>query len=123
MTTLSLPASASPITVTVTRRASADRDREVLAWLQAGTSLAERSPGFLGAGWLRPSAGSQDWHILYRFASPDDLAVWEGSRERSWWLASGQGLVSEHRQERRTGIEGWFDAPATYDVVTRQPPR
>ena len=128
MTTMTSPATLprtapSPVTVTVTRRAPAGRDREVLAWLQAGVSLAERAPGFLGAGWLRPSAASEDWHVLYRFATPDDLAGWEGSPERSWWLDSGRGLVWEHSSERRTGIEGWFDQPSAYDLVLPQPPR
>lgn len=121
--TTTLAQSPAAVTVTVTRRAPAGRDREVLAWLQTGIGLAEGFRGFLGAGWVRPSPDSPDWHVLYRFATDEELAAWESSTERSWWLGSGKGLVAESRQERRTGIEGWFDAPSTYDLVLPQPPR
>ncbi len=113
----------SPVTTTVTRRAPVGRDREVLAWLQTGLSLAEGFPGFLGGGWLRPSVGSADWHVLYRFAGPDDVATWEESSERTWWLGSARGLMTQTSAERRTGIEGWFDAPTSVDVLVKQPPR
>lgn len=113
----------APVTVTVTRRAPVGRDREVLAWLQTGLSLAEAAPGFLGGGWVRPAPGSADWHVLYRFSDSGALARWEESSERAWWLGSSRGLMTQTRAERRTGIEGWFDAPAEVDVVVRQPPR
>ena len=50
------------------------------------------------------------------------------SPQRAWWLGSAQGLVGESRLERRTGIEGWFDEPTSYDVedlrpATPAPPR
>ncbi|MGI3785568.1 MAG: hypothetical protein ACRYG2_32885, partial [Janthinobacterium lividum] len=41
-------------------------------------------PGHLGSGWVRGSASSSLWCTLYRFADA-----------------------------RRTGIEGWFDVPAS----------
>ena len=31
--------------------------------------------------------------------------------QRAWWLESGRAFADEVRVERRTGIEGWFDAP------------
>jgi len=37
----------------------------MVAW--AGSALAERFPGFLGTGWVRPGGGSDQWHMLYRF--------------------------------------------------------
>jgi antibiotic biosynthesis monooxygenase (ABM) superfamily enzyme len=49
--------------------------------------------------------------MLCRFSSPATLARWEASPERRWWLGSAQGLAEVTRTERRTGIEGWFDAP------------
>jgi len=91
------------------------------AWVRSGASLAERFPGFLGAGWVRPGTGSSDWHMLYRFADAGALARWEGSDERSWWLTSAQGIVEHTRVERRTGIEGWFDPPAHSSVEEAAP--
>ncbi|MBF4161356.1 antibiotic biosynthesis monooxygenase [Nocardioides acrostichi] len=102
-----------PVTVSITRELGPDREAEMSSWLQAGTALAQRFPGFLGAGWVRPDDGSATWHILYRFADAASLEAWETSRERAWWRDSAAGLgVTEKRMERRTGIEGWFDDPA-----------
>ena len=89
----------------------------MLSWLEAGTTLAQRFPGFLGAGWMRPEPGSETWHMLYRFADADSLLTWEQSHERQWWRSAAVGLgVVESRVERRTGIEGWFDDPVNRDV-------
>lgn len=106
----------SPVTVSITRHIDPEHTAEMQAWVEAGASLAERFDGFLGVGWVRPSAGSEEWHMLYRFADADALAVWEASAQRTWWLAAAQGRIGESRVERRTGIEGWFDEPTSYDV-------
>ena len=105
----------APVTVSVTRHVDPSRTTEMLAWVQAGTSLAERFEGFLGSGWVRPSEHSPEWHMLYRFADAESLAAWEASPQRAWWLEAAQGQVEETRVERRTGIEGWFDEPATVE--------
>ena len=90
----------------------------MMSWLNAGINLAERFPGFLGAGWVQPEAGSETWHMLYRFADHDSLQNWELSPQRQWWRSSARGLgVVEDRSERRTGIEGWFDVPQSTLVV------
>lgn len=107
----------APVTVSITRHVDPGHETEMVAWIRAGVSLADRHPGFLGAGWLRPEPGSETWHVLYRFASSDALAAWESSDQRAWWLSAGAGLgVVESRVERRTGIEGWFDEPHTRDI-------
>ncbi|SEQ56807.1 antibiotic biosynthesis monooxygenase [Microlunatus flavus] len=102
-----------PITVAVERRVDADHQAEALAWVQTGTSLASRMPGYLGSGWVRADASSSLWYTLYRFADAGSLAAWESSAERHWWLRSGEEFVQDARVERRTGIEGWFDVPAS----------
>ncbi|MTG90683.1 antibiotic biosynthesis monooxygenase [Cellulosimicrobium sp. BIT-GX5] len=101
-----------PVTVAIERRVAPENVPAVTRWVQAGVNLANRYPGFLGSGWVRASAGSHDWHMLYRFADAATLDAWQTSAERREWLAQGRGLVEETRVEHRTGIEGWFDAPA-----------
>lgn len=110
MSTLQTPADTGSITVAVTRHAREGVDeRALLAWLRAGTSMAEGFPGFLGCGWVRSKHDPREWHMLYRFTDRAALHQWEGSAERSWWLRSGEELVEPHKVETRTGIEGWFD--------------
>jgi antibiotic biosynthesis monooxygenase (ABM) superfamily enzyme len=107
----------TPVTVSITRHLDPGREAEMASWLQAGTALAQRFPGFLGAGWVRPERDSETWHMLYRFADADSLSAWEQSHERQWWRDSAAGLgVTESRVERRTGIEGWFDDPTSRDI-------
>ncbi|HEU4810534.1 MAG TPA: antibiotic biosynthesis monooxygenase [Nocardioides sp.] len=119
----------APVTVSITRHLDPGREHEMVSWMQAGIALAERFPGFLGAGWVRPERDSETWHVLYRFADSDALANWETSHERQWWRDSAGGLgVVDSRVERRTGIEGWFDDPTTRDVrdlriAPKAPPR
>ena len=116
-------APAAPVTVSVSRPAPRpDQAQVVHAWLRAGSSLAEAAPGFLGVGWLRPEPGSDTWHVVYRFADERALSAWERSPERAWWLASAEGVVEESASARRTGVEGWFDAP-TPVATAPAPPR
>jgi antibiotic biosynthesis monooxygenase (ABM) superfamily enzyme len=111
----------APVTVSITRTIACGHDDEMLAWIRAGSELATRFEGFLGSGWVRPSTGSEEWHMLYRFADEQSLDRWEASPQRQWWLGAAQGLVGESRVERRTGIEGWFDPPLTHDVEDLRP--
>ncbi|WP_323791284.1 antibiotic biosynthesis monooxygenase [Nocardioides sp.] len=112
-----------PVTVAITRQLEVGHEAEMMSWLNAGIHLAERFPGFLGAGWVRPESDSTEWHMLYRFADHDSLQQWEQSSQRAWWRASASGLgVVEARVEKRTGIEGWFDVPQSTLVVEGNAP-
>ena len=105
-----------PITVSIRREVDPARISEATAWVQTGVNLANAYPGFLGSGWVRAGEASTVWHMLYRFANEETLEAWERSPERSWWLSMGEGFVHSERSRRRTGIEGWFDEPATGSV-------
>ncbi|BDZ55225.1 antibiotic biosynthesis monooxygenase [Agromyces marinus] len=107
-----------PITVSIRREVDPDRIAEATVWAQTGVNLANRYPGFLGSGWVRAGEGSDVWHMLYRFADEQTLDAWERSPERTWWLEMGRGFVRAERAKRRTGIEGWFDDPATGSTPT-----
>jgi len=109
--------SGEPITISITRTVDPERAKEVAAWARAGQDLLSASPGYLGSGWIRPDPSSPQWHMLFRFADAESLAAWEASPERAWWVASAQGLVEDAHMERRTGIEGWFDEPASVESV------
>jgi len=112
----------SPVTVSITRHVDPAHTDEMIAWIRAGGALAVRFPGFLGTGWVRPGPGSEEWHMLYRFADEESLAGWQESSQRRWWLGAAQGIVGESRIEKRTGIEGWFDEPTSTDVQDLRPP-
>jgi antibiotic biosynthesis monooxygenase (ABM) superfamily enzyme len=112
---------AHPITVAIERRIDPSRTAEATSWMQAGTDLAAGFAGFLGSGWVRAGESSDLWYMLYRFRDIPTLEAWEDSPQRSWWLDSGRAFANEVRVERRTGIEGWFDAPFATNVESRHP--
>ncbi|MFC6286461.1 antibiotic biosynthesis monooxygenase [Nocardioides sp. GCM10027113] len=118
---MSLQTPSAPVTVSITRHIAPEHHAEMVAWVEAGTRLAERFDGFLGAGWVRPRPDSDEWHMLYRFASAEHLAVWQASSQRKWWLAAAQGRIEVSRMESRTGIEGWFDEPRSTEVIEKAP--
>lgn len=101
----------SPITVAIERTVDPSMERYAQAWVKHGVALATLFPGFLGAGWVREEPGSVRWHMIYRFADRATLEAWERSVERAQWILAGASFARESRVERRTGIEGWFDAP------------
>ena len=49
----------APVTVAITRVLPPGHEAEMTSWLNAGITLAERFPGFLGAGWVRPERDSE----------------------------------------------------------------
>lgn len=99
------------ITVAVERRIDPAHAEAATSWMQAGSDLATRFDGYLGSGWVRVGEGSDLWYMLYRFRDIPTLEAWETSPQRRGWLQSGRGFAREVRVERRSGIEGWFDAP------------
>lgn len=108
--------SSVPITVSIRREVDPARISEATAWVQTGVNLANKRPGLLGSGWVRAGEDSQIWHMLYRFTNAETLDDWEQSAERTQWLSTGEGLVRSEHSRRRTGIEGWFDDPATGSI-------
>lgn len=100
----------SPVTVAIERRVDPARQRYARSWVQQGIDLASTYPGFLGSGWVQTAPESETWYMLYRFDTPEHLREWEGSEERRLWIDAGADFAFEANVERRSGIEGWFDA-------------
>jgi uncharacterized protein len=100
-----------PVTVTVARRVAPGREADFAAWCDAVTAAASAHPGHLGAGVLRPGRVGEPWHLVFRFASPDDLRAWEASAERRRLLDAGEHLVRSTARHRVTGLETWFALP------------
>jgi antibiotic biosynthesis monooxygenase (ABM) superfamily enzyme len=111
MTAVGGVAASEPVTVTVARRVAPGRAAEFEQWLDGILRAASAFPGFLGGGGLRPGRLGEDWHVVYRFASPAQLQRWEGSAEREQWLARGEELIDDTSVQRVSGLETWFSLP------------
>ena len=104
-------AAGDPVTVTVARRVAPGKAAEFEKWLDGVLSAASSFPGFLGGGALRPGRLGDDWHVVYRFASPAQLERWESSRERARWLARAEPLMDEKGVQKVSGLETWVSLP------------
>ena len=104
-------AATSPVTVLVARRVQPGKEVEFEDWAESLTRAASVFDGFLGAGLLRPGHVGDDWHVVYRFATADQLARWENSSIRAKLLAEGERVMSTAGVHRVSGLETWFELP------------
>lgn len=113
-----------PVTVVVNRRVRPGRQRDYEAWVRDISAVAARFPGFQGISVLRPSAGAADeYALVMRFATYDDLRRWERSDERADFLERLRPLtVDDGAWQEQTGLETWFTLPGR-PVPAGPPPR
>jgi len=104
-------AAGSPVTVLVARSVRPGMEVEFEDWADELTRAASGFPGFLGAGLLRPGHVGENWHVVYRFATPDALAAWESSSTRAELLAQGERVMSTGKVRHVSGLETWFEVP------------
>ena len=78
------PTSASgPITTTVARRVRPGHETAYEEFLEGIIAAASRYPGHLGVEVFRPSAGGDEYRIVYRFDAAADLSRWLHSDEHN----------------------------------------
>jgi antibiotic biosynthesis monooxygenase (ABM) superfamily enzyme len=103
---------AEPVTVTVARVVRPEQQDAFERWAADVQELVATFPGHLGSSLLRPGAGSDEFHLVYRFRDGETLAVWEQSPERRQALARVERLVEDERTARAVGLESFFAVPA-----------
>jgi antibiotic biosynthesis monooxygenase (ABM) superfamily enzyme len=101
-----------PVTVTAARVVRHDRRDAFEQWARDVQALAATFPGYLGSSTLRPGEGSDEYHLVYRFADADSLAGWERSPQRARLVARLGDLVEDERFARVEGLEGFFGRTA-----------
>lgn len=100
-----------PVTVTIARRVQPERAADFEQFSRDALGAAATWPGFLGGGLLRPPAGDDEFHIVYRFSDEDALRAWEESAERAELLARAEPFVRSVEVWRVRGLHDWFDLP------------
>ena len=108
-----------PVTVTAARTVRPERRAAFEDWAREVQALAATYPGHLGSSTLRPGAGGDEYHLVYRFADADSLAGWERSAERADLMARLGDLVEDERFARVEGLEGFFGRTASPAPVWR----
>lgn len=111
-----------PVTVLVTRRVKAGREREFEAFLQRLRKEAESYAGHQGVTIIPPPASSREYVIVYRFDSADHLRAWRTSPVRQSLIAESTDLAEAPPEERElSGMDTWFAVPE--GRVVRPPAR
>jgi uncharacterized protein len=112
-----------PVTVSVSRKAVAGKEKEYEQWISGITQSAAKFPGHMGTNVLRPSDATKgEYVIIYRFDNYQNACHWEQSEARSEWLDKVKPLVQGEAVRRKvTGFEFWFDLPSV--PVTHAPSR
>jgi antibiotic biosynthesis monooxygenase (ABM) superfamily enzyme len=81
---------------------------------------AARFAGYMGADVVRPQVGNE-YIIIFRFSSYENLVAWEKSPERKKWFEKALQVVEgEDVVEKHTGLEFWFTPagrPARYKMA------
>ena len=87
---------AAQATVVITSRVRRERDPAFREWQQDLNQAASRFAGFVGAEVIPPTDGVHgEWTTIYRFDSPEHLAAWMASQERTDALRDGSDLFEE----------------------------
>ncbi len=89
-------------TIVVSRRVKPGREREFERWNARIRAAAERFPGHLGSEAQPPNEAHPDeWMIVYRFATADQLDAWMNSPARQALLTEGNRLLDGPVREQR----------------------
>ncbi|WP_308123608.1 antibiotic biosynthesis monooxygenase [Modestobacter marinus] len=100
-----------PVTVTVARVVRPELQDAFEQWATDVQDVVATFPGHLGSSLLRPGPGSDEYHLVYRFADDASLAAWERSAERRAALEEVRRLVENERIARAVGLETFFAVP------------
>ena len=83
-----------PITVVVRRTIRPDATEAFEQWLRGVIEVASEFDGFGGVEVIRPAPGQgQDWVLVFRFDSQEQLDAWNASTERAEWLAKVEPMT------------------------------
>lgn len=111
-----------PVTVVVTRRVKAGREKDYEAWLEKLLEQAKQLPGYLGTTVTRPAGATREYTSVFRFDSVEHLRGFEQSELRRNALLEVSELVeADAVWSQLTGLEFWFTPPP--GTVVPQPSR
>jgi len=109
-------------TVVISHRVSVGREADYAQWRAAINTAVASYDGFDGLEEIRPQAGVQeDWVIVFRFRTAEQLTDWLSSAERSALIDQAQNLLDDmHEQIVATPNEA--EAPQTIVISERVKP-
>ena len=104
------PGPSQETTAVIMTKVAKDAEDDFMAWQERIEAVQSKAPGYLGCEVQPPVPGFQEeWVMMLRFDSPDNLNAWLASSER-------QELIDESKQfversiirQARNGFANWF---------------
>lgn len=109
------------VSVVVRRRIDPGRAQDFETWLAGVIEVASSFEGHQGAQVLRPeNPATQDYVLLFRFATPVQLRAWKTSDTAGTWLKKAEAFTRDLHIQKLTGLEFWFRVPGA--AIGRRPP-
>jgi uncharacterized protein len=109
-----------PVTIFVRQEVKAQVVDQFEKWLHIIAVDAMTFEGHLGVNVIRPSLGSLEYTVIFRFRTPAQLRAWLDSDMRARRLSEAQPFfVADRHVEELSGLEAWFTLP---DRPTAAPP-
>jgi antibiotic biosynthesis monooxygenase (ABM) superfamily enzyme len=108
------------VTSVIQHRVKAGQEEGYKNWIREVSPAGRGFPGYLGANFFRPPAGTGLHTVVLRFDTLENLQGWLTSESRRQLVAMLEPLLDDHETiEIETGLEFWFSplAPAQ-----RRPP-
>jgi antibiotic biosynthesis monooxygenase (ABM) superfamily enzyme len=97
-----------------------DKRKQYESWLKKIVPKAASFPGHLGVQIVRPPEGHNEYLIVVRFASSQDMEFWQQSQDRKQLISEIATILdSEEAIDIKTGIDYWFTPP----TVSKHPSR
>jgi len=110
------------VTVVVTPKVKRGRELEYEDWLRRILKECESMKGYLGATIERPTPGSTEYTIIFRFDTVENLRKFEESELRSRYMHEViDYLEADAIWKKFTGLEYWFTPPK--GTIIPQPSR
>lgn len=108
-------------TAVVARKVRTDRVVAYQAWQSEIDEATSKSPGFIGTETIRPVPGvHDDWVIIFRFDSKENLSLWMQSEQRRELLERGDELL-EAPADEHTMVGGQPTAHSVTVVASATP--
>lgn len=110
----------TPAVLVATVRVRPGSDPAFSAWKARHDQAVGKFPGFLGSDIIPPAQpGAADWTILLNFRTREDLAGWQGSKERADLLAEGLPLFEggSYREVERAGAAAETPQGSVTEVI------
>ncbi|PHM06309.1 antibiotic biosynthesis monooxygenase [Nostoc sp. 'Peltigera malacea cyanobiont' DB3992] len=110
------------VTVVITQLVKPGCETAYEAWLKEITRVSRTYVGHMGTNVICPQLGVRnEYVIIFRFDSYENLEVWMTSRDREHLLNQGKHLVeSAPYVQKISGLEAWFSLPGQ---PLKTPPR